>query len=246
MDTHQALQIFHALFWTDEHGRHPEPYTLITAPDVRQGRWRCNAEAAPALGISIEAAQRYVKHYTDNLSQSGKYDLTIWPYHAMLGGIGHALVPAVEEALFFHAVARISQTGYHTKDRLILTEHYSALQPEVTADPDGNTIGGLNKDLLDRVVASDAVIIAGQAKSHCVAWTVADLLTQIEPIDKPMAEKIYLLEDCTSPVVIANVIDYSDTADAAFTKFSEAGIHLVRTTQPLTRWPGIIPKLIGA
>ena len=24
--------------------------------------------------------------------KSGKYALTIWPYHAMLGGIGHALV----------------------------------------------------------------------------------------------------------------------------------------------------------
>jgi hypothetical protein len=47
-------------------------------------------------------------------------------------------------------------------------------------------------------------------------------------------------------VVIANVVDYSDAADAVFTKFSEAGLHLVRTTQPLTCWPGSIPKLIGA
>jgi len=29
-------------------------------------------------------------------------------------------------------------------------------------------------------------------------------------------EKVYLLEDCTSPVVIPGVIDYTDLADAAF------------------------------
>ena len=34
--------------------------------------------------------------------QSGKYELTVWPFHALLGGIGHALVSAVEEAIFFH------------------------------------------------------------------------------------------------------------------------------------------------
>jgi nicotinamidase-related amidase len=245
MDTHQALQIFHALFWIDDHGRHPDPYTLITAEEVHQGRWRFNPNAAPALGIIVEAAQRYVQHYTSSLAQSGKYDLTVWPYHAMLGGIGHALVPAVEEALFFHTVTRISQTDYHAKGRLDLTEHYSALKPEVSTDGDGNPIGGLNEDLLNKVLASDAVIIAGQAKSHCVAWTVADLLKHIKSLDPTLTGKIYLLEDCASPVVIPNLIDYTDDADAYFTSFAEAGMHLVDTAQPLDHWPGIIPKLIA-
>ena len=33
----------------------------------------------------------------------------------MLGGIGHALVSAVEEAVFFHAVARRSQTLFEAR-----------------------------------------------------------------------------------------------------------------------------------
>ena len=52
------------------------------------------------------ARDEHLRAYVEALAAGGKYDLTIWPFHAMLGGIGHALVSAVEEALFFHAIAR--------------------------------------------------------------------------------------------------------------------------------------------
>jgi hypothetical protein len=34
-------------------------------------------------------------------------------------------------------------------------------------------------------------------------------------------------------------VDYSDEADAAFRRFAGAGMHVVRSTDPLSRWPGI-------
>ncbi len=83
----------------------------------------------------------------------------------------------------------------------------------------------------------DAVVIAGQAKSHCVAWTIQDLLEDGLRRDGELARKVYLLEDCTSPVVVPGVIDYTDQADAAFQRFAEAGMHLVRSTDPIDRWP---------
>src|SRR5215213_188709 len=42
LDTHQAMQIFHAVWLVDDEGRHPEPYTLVDTSDVRAGRWRAN------------------------------------------------------------------------------------------------------------------------------------------------------------------------------------------------------------
>src|SRR5918912_1047465 len=39
LDTHQAMQVFHAVWLVDDDGRHPEPYTLISAEDVAAGRW---------------------------------------------------------------------------------------------------------------------------------------------------------------------------------------------------------------
>jgi nicotinamidase-related amidase len=85
----------------------------------------------------------------------------------------------------------------------------------------------------------DAVVIAGQAKSHCLAWTIDDLLREIQVSDKNLAEKVYLLEDCSSPVVIPGVVDYTEEANAAFERFAEAGMQIVRSTDPISTWPGM-------
>ena len=236
MDTHQAIQIFHAIFLMNEAGEHPEPFTLISAEDVEQGRWRVNPAAAAALGLQEEYAQEYLRHYTHQLEQTGKYQLTIWPYHAMLGGIGHALVPAVEEAIFFHSVARVAQPGFQVKGDHPLTEYYSALGPEVQSDHLGNPVAERNTRLIDELLKYDAVIVAGQAKSHCVAWTVEDLLQDERARAQGLAQRLYLLEDCTSPVVVPGTIDYTDAAEAAFRRFEERGAHRVRSTEPLERW----------
>jgi hypothetical protein len=47
------------------------------------------------------------------------------------------------------------------------------------------------------------------------------------------------LEDCTSPVVVPGVVDYTDQADAAFQRFAGAGMHLIRSDQPIASWPGL-------
>ena len=40
LDTHLGVQIFHPLWLIDGDGNHPEPYTLVSAEDVANGRWR--------------------------------------------------------------------------------------------------------------------------------------------------------------------------------------------------------------
>jgi nicotinamidase-related amidase len=238
LDTHRAMQVFHAVWLVDEEGNPPAPYTLISPEDVEAGRWRVNEAAAEALGFDAGYAARHLAHYTRQLADGGKYNLTIWPYHAMLGGIGHALVSAVEEAVFFHGIARSSQPEFQVKGEHPLTEHYSMLGPEVTEGPDGDPLAGKNTALVDRLLTFDAVVIAGQAKSHCVAWTIDDLLAD-DPREHALAKRTYLLEDCTSPVVVPGVVDYTDEADAAFERFAAAGMHVVRSTDPIESWPGL-------
>ena len=236
LDTHMAMQIFHTIWLVDEDGNHPAPYTIVTVQDVFDGRWRPNPEVVRALGLDEEYVRRYLIHYVQRLARGGKYALTIWPYHAMLGGIGHALVPAVEEAIFFHGIARASQPDFRVKGNNPLTEHYSILGPEVVDDQRGNAIGEKNRPLIEKLLSFDAVLIAGQAKSHCVAWTIDDLLTGITAVDRSLAEKVYLLEDCTSSVVVPGVVDWTEDADAAFQRFAAAGMHVVRSSDPLDTW----------
>jgi nicotinamidase-related amidase len=240
MDTHTAMQIFHPVFWVNEKGEHPAGGATIIGPeDVERGIWQVNpAVAAAAAEGDYEYLQRHALNYAHTLTEGGKYPLLVWPYHAMLGGIGHALVSAVEEALFFHGIARLSQPRFEVKGGNPLTEHYSVLHPEVMVGPDGETIAEKNAPFIRTLLEVDAVVIAGQAKSHCVAWTVHDLLAEVRAEDPALVEKVYLLEDCTSPVVIPSVVDFSEQADEAFRQFAEAGMHVVRSSEPIETWPG--------
>jgi len=239
MDTHQAMQIFHSIYLVNEEGEHPPPYTLVSAENIEQGVWQFNSELAAGLQIDEAYGQEHLRHYTQKLKEGGKYELTIWPYHAMLGGIGHALVSAVEEAIFFHSIARYSRPNFEVKGSNPFTENYSVLRPEVLEDAEGKQIAQKNFEFINKLLNFDAVIIAGEAKSHCVAWTIDDLLSEICTSNEKLAEKVYLLEDCSSPVVIPGVVDYTDEANAAFERFADAGMHIVRSTDPISSWPGI-------
>jgi len=239
MDTHTVMQIFHPFFWVDKNGNNPSPMTMISYEDVEQGQWKVNPDIISALSLKsapsidpskYEALQDYATHYVRKLNHDSKYPLTVWPYHSMLGGIGHALVSAVEEACFFHTIARKSQANFEIKGGNPLTENYSVLKPEVLQDQSDRPIAQKNTRFIEKLLNFDTIFIAGQAKSHCVAWTINDLLSEIQVRDPNLAQKVYLLEDCTSPVVVPDVVDFTDQADAAFRRFADAGMNLVKST----------------
>ncbi|NIM49854.1 MAG: isochorismatase [Gemmatimonadales bacterium] len=240
MDTHTAIQIFHPMFWVNDAGEHPKgAETVITLEDVQKGVWKVN----PAVADSVAAGDydwlsRHVLHYVERLVQ-GRYPLMVWPYHAMLGSVGHALVSAVEEAIFFHSVARQAATRFEVKGDNPLTENYSVLRPEVLDGPGGKSIAEKNTRFIERLLDFDVVVIAGQAKSHCVAWTIHDLLNELKARTPGLAEKVYILEDCTSPVVVPGVVDFTEQADEAFQQFADNGMHLVRSVEPIEAWAGI-------
>jgi nicotinamidase-related amidase len=233
MDTHTAMQIFHPFFWINSHREHPQPNSNIVPADIEQGKWKVNPAVAFSLKSDYELLEKHAYHYVQKLSQDGKFPLIIWPYHSMLGGIGHALVPAVEEAIFFHCIARNSQTQFEIKGDNPLTENYSILRPEVMEGFDKSVISQKNTDLITQLLKYDTVIIGGQAKSHCVAWTIDDLLTEIQAVDANLTKKIYLLEDCTSPVVVEGIVDYTEVADMAFEKFAKSGMNLIKSTDSI-------------
>jgi len=37
---------------------------------------------------------------------------------------------------------------------------------------------------------------------------------------------------------VPGVVDFTDAADAAYARFAEAGMHVVRSTEPIDSWPG--------
>jgi len=233
MDTHLSQQIFHPIFFVDKDGNHPSPYTDIHVDDLRKNKWIFNPALAPNYHIAPEYGQQMMIHYAEELESKGKYAMTIWPYHAMLGGIGHALVPAVEEAIFFHSIARNAQPDFEVKGNKPFTEHYSAIGPEVLTGPMGELLGEHDTRFIQHLQDVDRLYIAGQAKSHCVAWTVSDLLDDILAADPELAKKVYLLEDCSSAVVVPGVVDHTEAANEAYVRFANAGMKIVKSTDSI-------------
>lgn len=244
MDTHYPYQIFSPAFWQEADGEHPAPHREVTLEDVRSGRLRPNPEVATWLGRGdVEWLQRQVEHYCAELEKTGKYTLYLWPPHCLLGSEGYSLAGVVQEARLFHAYTRMSRAAIEVKGDTPLTEYYSVIGPEVLTYFDGTPLAEKNADFLRILFESDAVLIAGQAASHCVRSTIEDLLHHLG--DYP-AEKVYLLRDCMSAVAVPHpdrpgefVFDFTDQAEEALARFRAAGMHVVESTAPMAEWPDL-------
>ncbi|MBN1122010.1 MAG: nicotinamidase [Anaerolineae bacterium] len=218
LDTHVPIQIFYPGWWIDKEGNHPAPYTLISAQDVKKGKWQPTIEEA----WSIE--------YVDRLEKAAKKVLTIWPYHTMLGTPGHAITPALYEAIICHSTARQTEPILYVKGSIPKTEHYSILEPEVKVK--GDPLGTLNIDLIDRIGSYDLVYMAGQAKSHCVLETADSLVTYYSNNRAELINRWRMLSDCTSSVVHPE-IDFEAMANAKLAEYELLGLQLVSSDQPI-------------
>jgi len=219
LDTHEAFQIFHPAWWHDAKGNPSAPFTPITAAEVRAGKWRARLFPEQSL------------EYVEKLERTGKYVLTIWPFHTLLGGVSHALVPQMMECALYHAIARDTATRFEIKGRHPKTENYSVLSPEVR-ELGKEKVGALNEDLLSLLRSHDRVYVFGQAKSHCVLSTLVD----IERSDRELLGKTWVLEDAMSPVPAPPIdplppaLDFPRAAERAFSALEEKGMHVVKTT----------------
>jgi nicotinamidase-related amidase len=240
LDTHKFIHIFHPIFWVNEKGEHPAPYlTTITRDDLVSGKWKVNPKLSKYFSflpkkIAYRDVVRFALEYVFQLETEGKYSLTIWPYHGMNGGIGNALVSSIEEAIVFHSAVVQNDYTVIRKGEEVFTEFYSAFQPEVTRTPASgypiqNTAGSYYK-----LLNSGLLVIAGQAKSHCVSSSINDLLNFILRLNPQLAQNVYILEDCMSAIP-----NFEEETDSQFQRFAEAGMNIVKSTDPMATWPGM-------
>lgn len=179
LDTHHLHDIAHPLWWQDDTGIPPAPFTLITAADVAAGRWRT---ADPAHQVRSLA-------YVQALEANGRYPLCVWPPHCLIGSGGNA----VAEPLFATLMRLPQPVHFIRKGENPFTEHYSAIAADVPDPTDPATLP--NQALLSALAGADDILIGGEAGSHCVANTVRDLVAHGIP-----AAKLVLLTDTFSPV----------------------------------------------
>jgi nicotinamidase-related amidase len=217
LDSHVPMSIFFPTWWSGEDGQHPQPHTVIRSEDVKAGRWKPIYQ--PDWSI----------HYCETLEELAKKELMVWPFHTLIGTPGHALTPALYEAIAFHSAARQAQPIFLQKGTIPQTEYYSMLEPEVkVAD---HEMGELNTSFLNMLASYDRIYVAGEAKSHCVLETVASIMRYFERQPR-ILRKFYILEDCMSSVAHPT-IDFEVLARQAFARFADMGLQLVKSSDPV-------------
>jgi nicotinamidase-related amidase len=247
MDTHFPFQIFFPSFWLDAADKPLTAHTVITAADIRSGKVRPNPAVAWWLcNGNYNWLCEQVAFYCSELEKAGKYTLYLWPPHCLLGSDGHALAGVIQEARLFHSFARGAKSWVEVKGGNTLTENYSVLAPEVLMRHDRQPLAQRNTQFIKTLLDADAVVIAGQAASHCVKSSIEDLLREIRTKDEKLARKVYILKDCMSAVAVPDpaargkfLVDFTPQADAALKKFSDAGMHVVDSTTPMVDWPDL-------
>ena len=184
LDTHHFVDIAHPIFWVDSFGKHPNPFTLISAQDVRDGKWRA----------TNPQFQKRALDYVETLELNKRYILCIWPPHCLIGTWGHNVVDPVMKSLS-EWETDFSMVDYVTKGSNFWTEHYSAVQADVPDPQDPGTM--LNTKLIQTLQEADIIALSGQASSHCVKFTVTDIANNF---GEENIKKMTLLVDTTSPV----------------------------------------------
>lgn len=184
MDTHARMHIANPMWWVNEKGENPNPFTLISVEDVDGGLWKA----------ADSAKQEHALHYVKELAKQGRYVLCIWPYHCIEGTEGHEISEVLMPTLKSWEEKTGKQVRYIFKGQNPDTEMYSGFKAEVVIHSDPRT--ALNQKEIDYLASFETVKIAGEAKSHCVASTGEDLINAFGE----KANRIEFLENCMSSV----------------------------------------------
>lgn len=211
LDSHRILDISHPSWWKDSAGRPPAPFTPLTAADLRAGRWTTAIPGAFTRSLA----------YLDELARRGRYGHVVWPEHCLIGDGGHDVYPALSAAVHGWERDRKMMTGFVTKGSNPWTEHFSAVQAEVPDPEDPST--QLNGGLIATLEAADVVLLAGEARSHCLANTVRDIVAAFGSPE--LVRKLVLLTDASS-----DVPGFDALGDAFLADMVAAGMQTSTTT----------------
>ena len=170
------------MFWQDADGHHPAPFTRITSEDVSAGRW--------IPRFSPDKARKYI----NDLETDGQFAHFIWPEHCLIGSRGAALHDTLLDALKEWSHQRNLDYKAVPKGLYPLSEHFGIFRAQVpdSAVPETQ----LNTDLIADLARFDSIYLMGEAKSHCVA----NSLKQILDFAPELVSKLVLVTDCTSDV----------------------------------------------
>jgi nicotinamidase-related amidase len=230
LDSHHKMHIAHPSFWVSVDKKHPDPFTIITTDDIVSEKWLPRQDVKINVSKLLDPGvfdmqnvldsngnfdlKLYCIEYSKRLQHAGRFQICIWPEHCLIGTNGHCVVPVVRQAIEEWSEQTGGSVEWVLKGQNLLTEMYSALAAEVPVCSETK----FNDKLRDRLLQSDRLIVCGQAMSHCVNYSMRDI---VDHWPKEKVSNIVLATDCSSAVP-----GFEQAADAFQKEMKDAGVCL--------------------
>ena len=185
LDSHDRAAVFHPLYWVNEAGERPLPFTLISHADFNFSKWR----------VASDANLPYVKRTFASLKAHGIEFLMVWPEHCVISTWGHQIATPLREALLAWQDVSGVAVRYIFKGENPYTDQFSIFEGVDNTYPET----AFNETLYTRLAEFDQVTFAGEALTHCVKESIQSYVRRLGS-SKQAKQELRLLTDCTSPV----------------------------------------------
>lgn len=214
LDSHSSVAVERITFWQTSEGKSPEPFSFVTRADVVSGKF------TPRNAVHI--AQ--VLAMFDQLANTGRNGLVIWPVHCVTGTWGHNIFHPLAEQLNQWEFTRQRAVRKVLKGEHPLTEHFGVFEADAPDESVPST--QFNNTLAAELTrGTELLFIAGEAGSHCVASSVDQLARYMNGISGHRF-RVILLTDCMSPVT-----GFEAAQDAFFQRAKAWGAETMTSVQ---------------
>lgn len=217
LDSHPSVAVERITFWQTALGGAVQPFTFITAADVRARKYGPRDAALTAGVIAM----------LEQLAARGRPGLVVWPVHCVTATWGHNIHSAVAEQLQAWEFDRQRVVRKVLKGEYPLSEHFGVFEADAPVlgieSTQFNT--ALAAALTTGTTDTDLLLLAGQASSHCVAASFDQLVSYLAKRNAPQP-KIILLRDCMSPVA-----GFESASNAFFERARAFGAELMTANE---------------
>lgn len=244
LDTHDIIDIAHPIFWMDPDGNMVDPFTVISHKEAKGRRYtvavtqdefgnykRVNTKDSDYDFDKHMTFHKGAVQYLEELEKQGKQH-TIWPFHCISGSWGHSIYDPLMKVIKDWSIATTNSHKMLYKGQFTFSEHFGIFEAEIpVAQVSETTRHSIMVQTLVSYLAGtpdvgydngmDKIYICGEAKSHCVATTIKQIIefSKGDPDFAKLLEKIVIVEDGMSPVS-----GFENLADDIFAEAKEKGV----------------------
>ena len=221
MDSHNVMDIAHPGYWLDMDGNHPKPFTSIKKKEAKGRKYMVNMPGTPE-DVVLEK-QKMVIEYLEDLESVGKSH-TIWPEHCIQGTWGHNVYGPLMDSVLDWVNEKARDYVLYPKGMYPNAEHYGAFEAEVPDPKAPETTMVAAHNIMGYMDNFENVYLCGEAKSHCVANTLSQIMKLVKGTDfQDMVTRYVIIED-----VMTDVPGFEDLNKEVFDEARQMGFRFIK------------------